>query len=112
MSLCHQNGHKHSILILRFHGGRGILSLDVILVTHVDEAANLVLGKYRRGNKLRNGISPEVKWLGVEAAEQSGYHVQVQLETGCEGGNNVVAVHENLGPSIVLLVHLLLIVDG
>ena len=35
----------------------------------------------------------------------------MQLESGGECGNYVVAVHEHLRPSIVLLVHLLLIVD-
>ena len=56
-------------MILRLHDGRRVLPLDVILVTHVDEAADLVLRENRGGYSLSDGISSEVKRLGVEAAK-------------------------------------------
>ena len=56
-------------MILRLHDGGRVLPLDVVLVTHVNEAADLVLRENRGGYSLTDGISPEVKRLGVEAAE-------------------------------------------
>jgi hypothetical protein len=112
LRLGHHQGNHRALHVLALELVYHISPLDIVLEHHVDEAAHLVHREGRRDDPLTYGISPQVDGLGVEAAKQGGYHVEFQLETLRQRRDRRVAVHQDLRPSIVALIHLRLVGDA
>jgi hypothetical protein len=60
LGLGHDDGHEDAALVLALSSLAHVLPLDVVFVAHVDEGADLVLGKDRGHHALGDGVCSQI----------------------------------------------------
>jgi len=70
LGLGHDDGDKDTALVLALRVLVHILPLDVVIMAHVDEGADLVLWKHGGNHALSDWVCSQIGWAWLERTEK------------------------------------------